>query len=94
MYTGYIPIRKSAQVLPEYQEYIRSKNPEIPVAIGALQNSNPQSTGGLTGVYPQIRVIIQNEVERMVNDPSVTPQQVLNQAVQQINNEITLYIVL
>jgi sn-glycerol 3-phosphate transport system substrate-binding protein len=91
MYTGYIPIRKSAQVLPEYQEYIRSKNPEIPVAIAALRNSNPQSAGGLTGVYPQIRVILQNEAEKMVNDPSVRPQEVLNLAVQQINSEITLY---
>jgi sn-glycerol 3-phosphate transport system substrate-binding protein len=91
MYTGYIPIRKSAQALPEYQDYIRNKNPEIPVAIDALRNSTPQSAGGLTGVYPQIRVIIQNEVERMVNDPSVSPQQVLNQAVQQINSEITMY---
>jgi sn-glycerol 3-phosphate transport system substrate-binding protein len=91
MNTGYIPIRRSVQALPEYQDYIRSKNPEIPVAIGTLQKSNPQSAGGLTGVYPQIRVIIQNEVEKMVNDPLVSPQQVLNQAVQQINSEITLY---
>jgi sn-glycerol 3-phosphate transport system substrate-binding protein len=91
MNTGYIPIRRSAQALPEYQEYVRSINPEIPVAIGALRDSNPQSAGGLTGVYPQIRVILQNEAEKMVNDPSVSPRQVLDQAVQQINSEITLY---
>ncbi len=89
--TGYLPIRKSAVDLPFYQDYIKNTNPELIVAIDALRNSKPSCAGSVMGVFPKARVIIENEVEKMLNNPSVTPQATVDAIVKQINDEITLY---
>jgi sn-glycerol 3-phosphate transport system substrate-binding protein len=92
MGTGYLPIRRSAVDLPIYQDYISNTNPELIVAIEALRNSKPSCAGSVMGVFSKARVIIENEVEAMVNNPSgVTPQTVVNNIVSQINEEIALY---
>ena len=89
--TGYLPIRRSAVDLPVYQNYVKNVNPELIVAIEALRNSKPAYAGSVMGVFTKARVIIENEVETMANDRSVTPQQVVDRIVNQINEEITLY---
>jgi sn-glycerol 3-phosphate transport system substrate-binding protein len=89
--TGYLPIRRSAVELPFYQDYINNTNPELIVAIDALRNSKPSCAGSVMGVFSKARVIIENEVETMINDRSVTPQSVVDRIVSQINEEITLY---
>jgi sn-glycerol 3-phosphate transport system substrate-binding protein len=89
--TGYLPIRKSATSLPLYQDYIKNVNPELMVAIQALRSSKPSSAGSVMGVFPKARVIIENEIEMMLNDPSVQPQATVNSIVSQINDEIALY---
>ncbi|GHV37993.1 ABC transporter substrate-binding protein [Spirochaetia bacterium] len=89
--TGYIPIRKGAISQPVFQEYMKTKNPEIIVAIQNLQNAKVSSVGGLAGVYPEIREIFQNEVDVMASNPAVTPRQTVDRAVKQINDAITLY---
>jgi sn-glycerol 3-phosphate transport system substrate-binding protein len=90
--TGYLPIRKSALNLPFYQEYINKTNPELIVAINALQGSKPSCAGSVMGVFSQARVIIENEVEAMVNNPTgVSAQTVVDKIVSQINDEIALY---
>jgi sn-glycerol 3-phosphate transport system substrate-binding protein len=89
--TGYLPIRKSAVELPFYQDYINNTNPELIVAIEALRNSKPFCAGSVMGVFSKARVIIENEVETMINDPSVQPQAVVDKIISQINEEITLY---
>jgi sn-glycerol 3-phosphate transport system substrate-binding protein len=91
MDTGYLPIRRSAVDLPVYQNYIKNVNPELIVAIEALRNSKPAYAGSVMGVFTKARVIIENEVETMANNPSVTPQQVVDRIVSQINEEIALY---
>ncbi|MDR2160336.1 MAG: extracellular solute-binding protein, partial [Treponema sp.] len=91
MDTGYLPIRRSAVDLPVYQNYLKNVNPELIVAIEALRNSKPAYAGSVMGVFTKARVIIENEVETMANDPSVTPQQVVDRIVSQINEEIALY---
>ena len=90
--TGYLPIRKSALNLPFYQDYITKTNPELIVAINALQGSKPSCAGSVMGVFSQARVVIENEVEAMYNNPtSVSPQTVTNNIVSQINDQIALY---
>jgi sn-glycerol 3-phosphate transport system substrate-binding protein len=89
--TGYLPIRRSAVELPFYQDYINKTNPELIVAIDALRGSKPSCAGSVMGVFSKARVIIENEVETMINDKSVTPQTVVNNIVSQINEEISLY---
>ncbi|MDR1429823.1 MAG: ABC transporter substrate-binding protein [Spirochaetaceae bacterium] len=89
--TGYLPIRRSAVALPFYQDYINNTNPELIVAIEALRNSKPSCAGSVMGVFSKARVIIENEVETMINDRSITPQTVVDRIVSQINEEITLY---
>jgi sn-glycerol 3-phosphate transport system substrate-binding protein len=89
--TGYLPIRRSAVALPFYQDYINNTNPELIVAINALQNSKPSCAGSVMGVFSKARVIIENEVETMINDASVTPQAVVSQIVGQINEDLALY---
>jgi sn-glycerol 3-phosphate transport system substrate-binding protein len=91
MDTGYLPIRKSAVDLPVYQDFIKNVNPELIVAIEALRNSKPSCAGSVMGVFPKARVIIENEVETMANDRSVTPQQAVDRIVSQINEELALY---
>jgi sn-glycerol 3-phosphate transport system substrate-binding protein len=91
MATGYIPIRRSAVNLPVYQEFLKTKNPELIVAIESLRNSKPSCAGSVMGVFPKARVIIENEVETMANDPAVSPQQVVDRIVSQINEELALY---
>jgi len=90
--TGYLPIRKSALNLPFYQDYITKTNPELMVAIKALQGSKPSCAGSVMGVFSQARVIIENEVEAMANNPTgVSAQTVASNIVNQINEEIALY---
>ncbi|MDR2110499.1 MAG: ABC transporter substrate-binding protein [Spirochaetaceae bacterium] len=91
MDTGYLPIRRSSVDLPVYQNYLKNVNPELIIAIEALRNSKPAYAGSVMGVFTKARVIIENEVETMANNPSVTPQQVVDRIVSQINEEITLY---
>jgi sn-glycerol 3-phosphate transport system substrate-binding protein len=89
--TGYLPIRRSAVALPFYQDYINKTNPELLVAIESLRNSKPSCAGSVMGVFSKARVIIENEVETMLNDPSVQPRTVTDKIVSQINEEISLY---
>jgi sn-glycerol 3-phosphate transport system substrate-binding protein len=90
--TGYLPIRKSALNLPFYQDYLSKTNPELIVAINALQGSKPSCAGSVMGVFTQARVIIENEVEAMMNNPTgVSAQTLVDKIVSQINSEIALY---
>jgi len=90
--TGYLPIRKSALNLPFYQDYINKTNPELIVAIKALQGSKPSCAGSVMGVFSQARVVIENEVEAMANNPAgVGAQTVVDKIVSQINDAIALY---
>ena len=90
--TGYLPIRKSAVDLPFYQDYINNTNPELIIAIQALRNSKPSCAGSVMGVFPKARVIIENEVEAMVNNPlEVSAETVTDNIISQINEEIALY---
>jgi sn-glycerol 3-phosphate transport system substrate-binding protein len=91
MTTGYIPIRRSAVNLPVYQEFLKNTNPELIVAIESLRRSKPSCAGSVMGVFPKARVIIENEVETMANNPSVSPGQVADRIVSQINEELALY---
>jgi sn-glycerol 3-phosphate transport system substrate-binding protein len=91
MTTGYLPIRRSAVNLPAYQEYLKTTNPELIVAIESLRNSKPSCAGSVMGVFPKARVIIENEVETMANNPAVEPRQVVGRIVSQINEELALY---
>jgi sn-glycerol 3-phosphate transport system substrate-binding protein len=91
METGYLPIRRSAVSLPVYQNYLKNDNPELIVAIEALRNSKPSCAGSVMGVFPKARVIFENEIETMANDRSVTPRQVTDRIISQINDELTLY---
>jgi sn-glycerol 3-phosphate transport system substrate-binding protein len=91
MGTGYLPIRRSAVNLPVYQDFLKNQNPELIVAIESLRNSKPSCAGSVMGVFPKARVIIENEVEAMANNPAVTPEQVVNNIIAQINEELTLY---
>jgi len=90
--TGYLPVRRSSINLPFYQDYINKTNPELIVAINALQGSKPSCAGAVMGVFPQARVFIENEVEAMMNNPTgVGAQTVVDNIVRQINDAITLY---
>ncbi|MDR2748259.1 MAG: extracellular solute-binding protein [Treponema sp.] len=91
MATGYLPIRRSAVNLPVYQEFLKTTNPELIVAIESLRNSKPSCAGSVMGIFPKARVIIENEVETMANDPAVSPRQVVDRIVSQINEELALY---
>lgn len=89
--TGYLPISKSAAELPAYKDYVANVNPEIMVAIEALEQSKPTDAGSVMGVFPQSRVIIENEVETLINDESRTPEDTLESICSQINSEIEMY---
>ena len=90
--TGYLPVRRSSISLPFYQDYLKNKNPELIVAINALQGSKPSCAGSVMGVFPQARVFIENEVEAMMNNPTgVSARTVVNNIVSQINEAIALY---
>jgi sn-glycerol 3-phosphate transport system substrate-binding protein len=91
MATGYLPIRRSAVNLPVYQEFLKTTNPELIVAIESLRNSKPSCAGSVMGVFPKARVIIENEVETMANDPSTSPRQLVDRIASQINEELALY---
>lgn len=91
MGTGYLPIRKSATELPEFVKYCTEKNPGMMVAVNSLRNSKPSCAGALMGVFPKARTIVENEVEIMMNDKAVTPEDALQKICSQINDEITIY---
>jgi len=91
MATGYLPIRRSALELDFYKDYLTNTNPELIVAIESLQNSKPNCAGGIMGVFPQARVIVENTIETMINDPSYTPEQAVQAIVDGINSEIEMY---
>ena len=90
--TGYLPVRRSSINLSFYQDYLRNKNPELIVAINALQSSKPSCAGSVMGVFPQARIIIENEAEAMMNNPTgVSARTVVNNITSQINEAISLY---
>lgn len=89
--TGYMPIRSSASDLDSYKNYVETVNPELNIALETLRASKPSCAGGVMGVFPKARVIIENEIETMVNDESVTPEETLENIVSQINEEIETY---
>ncbi len=91
MGTGYLPIRKSALELDFYKDYLTNTNPELIVAIEALQGSKPNCAGAVMGVFPQARVIIENGIETMINDPSASPESVIKTMCEEINAEIDMY---
>jgi sn-glycerol 3-phosphate transport system substrate-binding protein len=91
MATGYIPVRKACLNDPTYKNFLANTNPALIVAIKALETSKPQFAGSVMGVFPKARVIIENEVERMANDKSVTPQSVVDNITKQIDSELKLY---
>lgn len=89
--TGYLPIRKSAAEVDFYKEYLANTNPELMVAIKALQSSKPSNAGSVMGVFPKARVIVENEIETMLADPNSDPQKVLDTIAEQIDAEIEMY---
>lgn len=91
MGTGYLPIRKSSTDLPAFVTYCKDVNPGMMVAVNSLRNSKPSCAGSLMGVFPKARTIIENEVEILMNEAAVTPEQALAKIVEQINEEIDLY---
>lgn len=91
MSTGYLPIRKSATELPEYQEYLTKTNPDFQYIIDSLRGSKPEYAGAVLGVFSKARSIVENELMAMINDPAKTPEDTLATIAKQINEEITLY---
>jgi sn-glycerol 3-phosphate transport system substrate-binding protein len=89
--TGYLPTSIGAVNLPLFQDYMKTTNPAVKVAIDALHNSTPTSAGSVMAVVPKARVIIENEIENMTNNASATPQAAVTNIITQIGDEITLY---
>ncbi len=89
--TGYLPVSKRAVEEPEFQAYLKEQNPDFQIIIDSLRNSKPSNAGSVMGVFSKARVIIESEIETMINDEAVTPEDTLGAIVSQINDEIALY---
>lgn len=75
-FTGYLPSRYSAIESDEMSELYKQK-PQFKVAVDQLEYARARP---MQVVYPQISKILADELARAVIDPSVTPQQALDEA--------------
>lgn len=87
--TGYFPITVDAHEEPEFKENLE-EYPQFQTAIDQLHDSNPESQGGLSTVYQEIRQIQEAETENMLNG-STTPEEAAQNIIDQSNNAIENY---
>ena len=90
--TGYFPVRISSVNKLDQQGWFRD-NPNYAVAFKQLLNtkSSPATAGALLGPYPQIRTIIEEGIQKVLNGASpesamTQAQKLANQALQQYNS--------
>lgn len=90
--TGYFPVRISSVNKLDQQGWFRD-NPNYAVAFQQLLNtqSTPATSGALIGPFPQIRTIIEEGIQKVINGASVDSamsqaNKLANQALQQYNS--------
>ncbi|WP_096188090.1 ABC transporter substrate-binding protein [Evansella halocellulosilytica] len=88
--TGYFPITTEAYDEAELQE-IYEEFPQFLTSIEQLQNTSltPATQGALMGVFPEARNIVENAIESLYQGGD--PQQLLDQATEEIENAIEQY---
>ncbi|ERT58717.1 MULTISPECIES: ABC transporter substrate-binding protein [Megasphaera] len=87
--TGYFPITVDAAKESVFKDNM-SKFPQFQTAIDQLHASNPQSQGGLSASFAEIRQITEKEIENMLNGAK-TPAQAAAAIAEQANAAIKIY---
>jgi len=87
--TGYFPITIAAYDEPMYKENVE-KYPQFKTAVEQLRNSPVESRGALLSVFPESRQIVEDNIEKMLND-QLTPDQALSEMAKSINAAIENY---
>ena len=90
--TGYFPVRISSVNQLDKEGWFR-ENPNYAVAFKQLLNtkSSPATAGALMGPFPQVRTIIEEGIQKVLNGASVDSamgqaEKLANQALQQYNS--------
>lgn len=93
--TGYFPVNDSAYELPEVEETLE-EFPQFETAINQLEVSLENNAGSnagkgpVIGIYPDMRTIIVEAMEEVVNDVK-TPEEALNDAAEAITDALERY---
>ncbi|MEG6566146.1 ABC transporter substrate-binding protein [Thermoanaerobacterium saccharolyticum] len=89
--TGYFPVTKEAYDLPEMSAHLE-KYPQFKTAIEQLHSTpiNRATQGALMGVFPEARQIIEQNIEKVLNNQA-TPKQALDDAEKNVNSALENY---
>lgn len=89
--TGYFPVTKEAYDLPEMKMHLE-KYPQFETAIEQLHSTpiNRATQGALIGVFPEARQIIEQNIEKVLNNQA-TPKQALDDAEKSVNSALDNY---
>lgn len=86
--TGYFPVAKSAYDLEEMKDNLNT-NPEFSTAIDQLRESN-NKPGALLGIFPEARAVIEENLEKLLND-EITAQEAVDNSADKINKSLSKY---
>jgi sn-glycerol 3-phosphate transport system substrate-binding protein len=89
--TGYFPILKSLRQHPTIVNFYK-RNPNADTALEQLETTkaNYATQGALIGTLPEIRIIVEQAVEKIVAG-QMTVEQALDEAARKANESITRY---
>ncbi|MDE4541557.1 ABC transporter substrate-binding protein [Thermoanaerobacterium sp. R66] len=89
--TGYFPVTKEAYDLHEMSAHLE-KYPQFKTAIEQLHSTpiNRATQGALIGVFPEARQIIEQNIEKVLNNQA-TPKQSLDDAEKSVNSALENY---
>lgn len=89
--TGYFPVTKEAYDLHEMSAHLE-KYPQFKTAIEQLHSTpiNRATQGALIGVFPEARQIIEQNIEKVLNNQA-TPKQALDDAEKSVNSALENY---
>lgn len=89
--TGYFPVTTEVYETDQYQTYLE-EYPEFQTALDQLHLAevHPVTQGAYIGVYPEIRVIMEDMIERILSG-EVSVEDGLNQANEQATDDLVRY---
>ena len=89
--SGYVPITMTGAQTPEYQEYIKTKNPSAQVILDAM-DATPIGVGyALLPYSGDYNTIFKNIFTKLVTTPEYSAEQALDDFIKECNDMIEMY---
>ena len=91
MASGYVPITMTGAQTPQYQEYIKTKNPSAAVILDAMDKTPVGFGYALLPYSSDYSTIFNNIFKKMVTTPEYTPEQAVDDLYKEVKEAIEMY---